>query len=170
MSKPHVLLAVILALGLSTAAIGAEKRGGTEAPTTNMQVLLETIRANRKALVAVNLGLSADEAAKFWPVYDRYQQEMNPIGDRLSALIEDYTANFRTLSNEKAMQLIEDYLAAEADRIKVRRTYVAEFAKILPGRTVARFYQIENKMDAVLRYDLAAAIPVVEEPTGTPAK
>jgi hypothetical protein len=169
MSKPHVLLAVILGLGLSTAAIGADKPGGT-APTTDMPVLLETIRANRKALVAVNLGLSADEAAKFWPVYDRYQQEMNPVGDRLSALIEDYTANFRTLSNEKALQLIEDYLAAEADRIKVRRAYVAEFAKILPGRTVARFYQIENKMDAVLRYDLAAAIPVIEEPTSAPAK
>ena len=41
---------------------------------------------------------------------------------------------------------------------------MAEFAKVLPGRTVARFYQIENKMDAVLRFDLAEAIPVIEEP------
>ena len=58
---------------------------------------------------------------------------------------------------------MEDYLAAEAERVQVRRTYLPEFLKILPGRTVARFYQIDNKMDAVLRYDLAAGIPVVEE-------
>ena len=85
-------------------------------------------------------------------------------------MIEDYIANFHDLSNEKALQLVEDYLAVEADRVKVRRTYVAEFAKILPGRKVARFYQIENKMDAVLRYDLAATIPVVEEQSSAPAK
>jgi hypothetical protein len=68
-----------------------------------------------------------------------------------------------------ALQLMESYLAAEAERIQVRRTYLAEFKKILPGRTVARFYQIENKMDAVLRYDLAATIPVVDEKRGAPA-
>ena len=60
--------------------------------------------------------------------------------------------------------------AAEADRLQVRRAYLGEFAKILPGRTVARFYQIENKMDAVLRYDLAGAIPVVETASGAPRK
>jgi hypothetical protein len=78
--------------------------------------------------------------------------------------------HFRGLSNEKALQLTGDYLAAEADRLQVRRAYLAEFAKILPGRAVARFYQIENKMDAVLRYDLAATIPVVEPQSGAPRK
>ena len=64
---------------------------------------------------------------------------------------------------------MESYLAAEAERVQVRRTYPSEFKKILPGRTVARFYQIENKMDAVLRYDLAATKPVFDEKRGTPA-
>jgi hypothetical protein len=63
-----------------------------------------------------------------------------------------------------------DYLAAEADRVAVRRTYLPEFAKVLPGRTVARFYQIENKMDAVIRYDLAATIPVIDEAETAPAR
>ncbi len=61
------------------------------------------------------------------------------------------------------MKLVDDYLAIEADRVKVRRSYVEEFAKSLPGRKVARFYQIENKIDAVMRYDLASTIPVIEE-------
>jgi len=65
---------------------------------------------------------------------------------------------------------MQDYLAAEAERAQVRSAYLGEFAKILPGRTVARFYQIENKMDAVLRYDRAATIPVVDEKPAAQAK
>ena len=163
MSRACLLLAIALAIGVSTGAAGAEAPRGTDLGGTDLHVLLDTIRANRKALVAVNLNLTDEEGARFWPLYDRYQQEMNAVGDRLSTLIEDYIANFRDISNDKALLLAKEYLAAEAERLKVRSAYVDEFAKILPGRTVARFYQIENKMDAVLRYDLAATIPVVEQ-------
>jgi hypothetical protein len=166
----RLILAVSLILSPSTALLRAEQRDGGPATEATVEVLLSTIRANRKALVAVNLGLTDDEAAKFWPVYDRYEKEINAIGDRLIVVIQDYRANFRDLSNDKGTKLVEDYLAVEADRVRVRRAYVDEFAKSLPGRKVARLYQIENKIDAVLRYDLAATIPVVEESSGGPAR
>ena len=134
-----------------------------EAEKANLGILLDTIRANRKALVATNLTLTDQEAAAFWPLYDRYQTELKSVQDRTVQVIQDYTASFKDLSNEKAMKLADDYLSAEGDRVKVRRTYLDQFAKVLPGRKVVRFYQIENKMDAVLRYDLAGEIPVVEE-------
>jgi hypothetical protein len=170
MVKTRHLLVALLISALAIAGVGIAAGAESEAKETNLALLLETIRANRRALVAVNLDLSADEAAKFWPLYERYQEEMNAIGDRLARIVEDYTAHFGDLSNERALQLVEDHLSAEADRVKVRRTYLPEFAKVLPGRTVARFYQIENKMDAVLRYDLAATIPVIEEGRGAAAK
>lgn len=170
MSKIRLLLAAVLMLGLSAATLRAAPPPAGSGATANLDVLVDAIRSNRKALVAVNLKLTDEEAAKFWPVFDRYQKEINAIGDRMIGVIQDYTANFSDLSNDKAMKLVDDYLAAEADRVKVKRTYVEEFAKALPGRKVARFYQIENKMDAVLRYDLAATIPVIEEPSGAPAK
>jgi hypothetical protein len=129
----------------------------------NLEILRDTIRANKRALVAVNLGLTDDEAERFWPVYDRYQAELTGVHDRLVAVIEDYTASFTDLADEKALKLVDDYLAVEADRAAVRRAHLDAFAKVLPGRKVARFYQIENKMDAVLRYDLAAEIPVLDE-------
>ncbi len=170
MSKIRLLLAAAVILGLSAAALRAAQPPSGQAATANLDVLVDAIRSNRKALVTVNLKLTDEEAAKFWPIYDRYQQEINAVGDRLVGVIQDYTANFSTLSDDKAMKLVDDYLAVEADRVKVRRAYVAEFAKALPGRKVARFYQIENKMDAVIRYDLAATIPVLEEERGVPAK
>ncbi|HZR82961.1 MAG TPA: hypothetical protein VFD92_17830 [Candidatus Binatia bacterium] len=171
MKKTCVLLAFCVLLGLPAAAGAAA--ADTAKPTIlqgDMGILLDAIRANRKAIVSANLQLSPDEATRFWPVYDRYQGEMNAIGNRIAALIDDYTAHFSALSDEKALQIVNAYVGAEAERIKVRQTYVDEFAKAVPGRTVARFYQIENKMDAVLRYDLAATIPVVDEKAAPEAK
>jgi hypothetical protein len=120
--------------------------------------------------VSVNLALTPEEAEKFWPIYDRYQAELNPIGDRMAAIVDEYIKTYQTLSNDKALELIKGYIDAQTDRSKVQRTYVDEFAKVLPGRAVARFYQIENKMDAVVRYDLAATIPVVEQQAGAASK
>ena len=169
MSNTRRLLAASLVCLLSAAAVQAADGGATETPQAEPGILLDAIRANRKALVAVNLELSPEEAEKFWPLYERYQQEVGAIADRVVAIVEEYTAAFRDLSNEKALELMERYLAAEAERLQVRRTYLGEFTKVLPGRTVARFYQIENKMDAILRYDLAATIPVVEEKPSAPS-
>jgi hypothetical protein len=166
MSKMRVSLALSLILGACAAGLSAGEPAAGRAVEAELDVLVNAIRSNRKAMVAVNLRLTDEEAARFWPLYDRYQKEINAVGDRWLAVIEDYVASFHDLSNDKAMKLVEDYLAVEADRIQVRRTYVPEFAAILQGRKVARLYQIENKMDAVVRYDLAATIPVMEEGSG----
>lgn len=158
MRRLPALLAAVLTLALSAPLFGAE-----EAAKTDMNILRDAIRANKKALISSNLTLTDEEAAHFWPVYDRYQAELTAVNDRVLAILEDFAANLANLSNEKAKELADRYLAAEEDRAKVRRASLAEVAKVLPGRKVARFYQIENKMDAVLRYDLAAEIPVVME-------
>lgn len=170
MSHTRLIIAATLACMLSGGVVHAADTGAADAPEAESAVLLDAIRANRKAFVAVNLALSPQEAEKFWPLYDRYMKDVGTIGDRVAAIVDDYTKSFRDLSNDKAVQLMEGYLAAEAERLQVRRTYLDEFKKILPGRTVARFYQLENKMDAVLRYDLAGTIPVVDEKPGTPAE
>jgi flagellar basal body-associated protein FliL len=167
--KTRLVSAAILTLALS--AEGA--RAADSAPAapseassnaqSEQQILLDTLRANRKAFVAVNLQLSPEEEKGFWPVYDRYQKELNGIQDRVVAIVDDYGKSFRDLSNDKGIQLVQDFLSAEADRVQVRRTYLPEFSKVLPGRTVARFYQLENKMDALLRFEMVKTIPVIDE-------
>jgi hypothetical protein len=154
-----MLLAASLILVLSVAPAARAATAG-EAETA---VLVDTIRANRKALVAVNLNLTDEEAKKFWPAYDTYAAQMKAVQDRLVKVVEDYIASFDKMTDEKAMQLVKDYLAVEADRIKVKQDNLPAISAALPGRKVARFYQIENKMDAVVRYKLAETIPVVAQ-------
>lgn len=156
------MLRALLASALTLALLAPFARAG-EAAKADMDILRDSIRANRKALVAVNLNLTDDEAKKFWPVYERYQQQLNAVNDRIVKVIEDYAASFDHLTDKKAIELVDDYLTAEADRAKIRRANLDAITDALPGKKAARFYQIENKMDAVLRYDLAATIPVVEE-------
>lgn len=158
MTRSMILLAALLPLVFAAAPV----RAG-EAQEASLEILRDTLRSNKKALVDVNLALSDEEARKFWPVYDRYQKELAGVQDRLIRVIEDYEANFGSMTDEKAMKLVEEYLAEEQDRAKIRRTFLGPISDALPGRKVMRFYQIENKIDAVLRYELAKTIPVVEQ-------
>lgn len=151
-----------LGLALLLAFVAAPVQAG-EADEASLEILRDTLRTNKKALVDVNLALSDEEAKAFWPVYDRYQKDLGAVQDRLARLIEEYTANFGKMTDAEAEKLTENYLAIERDRAKVREAFLEPISETLPGRKVMRFYQIENKIDAVLRYELARAIPVVEQ-------
>lgn len=166
MTATLTALFVSLLIAVPAAPLRAEDAKHTQpagdARQAQLDILRDTIRANKRAFVAVNLPLTDEEAGRFWPIYDRYEGELRAINDRVVKLLDEYTSNFADLANDRAAALIGDYLTAEADRAQLRRTYLPEISKALPGRKVARFYQLENKMEAVLRYDLASHIPVVE--------
>jgi hypothetical protein len=158
MPKPRFLLLASLLLFLAAEPI----RAG-EADEASMEILLETLRTNKKALIDVNLSLGDEEARAFWPVYDRYAKELATVQDRLVRVIEEYRKTFGRTTDEQAMKLVQDYLAVERDRSEVRQNFLTPISEALPGKKVMRFYQIENKIDAVLRYELAASIPVIEQ-------
>ena len=158
MSKSSWLLAVPLLVLVAAPPIYAG-----ESDEATLEILLGTLRSNRKALVAVNLALTDDEARSFWPVYDRYEEDLAAIQDRLLAVIREYAANRTSMSDEEAEQLVGEYLRVEREHAALREAYLKPISEALPGVKVMRFYQIENKIMAILRYDLAATIPVVPE-------
>lgn len=149
-------------LSVMTCLLATPVAGG-EAGEATLDVLVGALQANRKAMVAVNLELDDAEAQAFWPVYDRYDRERGHVRVRFVSLIEDYSANFHSLSDVQAKEFLQDYLSFERDRLSLRQRYLESFSAALPPRKVLRFYQIENKIDAVLRYELAGTIPVIEQ-------
>jgi hypothetical protein len=158
MSKTSWAFSVLLLVVLAVAPAGAG-----EADEASIEILRETLRSNKKALVAVNLALSDEEARAFWPVYDRYQAELTVVGDRLLQVIEDYKRAFGTITDDEARKLVDAYLAVQRDRAALLQSYVEPFAEVLPGRTLMRFYQIENKIHTVMLYELAETIPVIAQ-------
>jgi hypothetical protein len=153
------LLVIALAVALAVVAVPAVAQ---DQQADTMQMVRDKIRADKKLLIAEHLPLTAAEAKAFWPVYDRYQGELSALNDRMIKLIKEYANNYQTMSDQTAKKLIDEYLAIEAARLKIRQAYVPRFRKVLRERQVARYYQIENKIQAAVSYDLAAEIPLVK--------
>jgi hypothetical protein len=128
-----------------------------------MQILLDKIKADKKVVVAANLELTEPEKMTFWPIYDAYQKDLQGINERMGRTIKSYADayNSKSLTNEQAKKLTDDALAIEADEAKLRSSYAAKLNAVLPAKTVARYIQIEGKIRAALRYDMASSIPLV---------
>lgn len=135
-----------------------------DAPADNRAILVEKVRADKKLLVAANMNLTEQEAAAFWPVYDSYQKEWNGMNGRVKDTIKRYAEayNTGTVADDTAKSLLDEALAIEAAELELKKSYVPKFGKVLPAAKVARYYQIENKIRAAIKYELAEGIPLVQ--------
>jgi len=130
----------------------------------NMQILREKLKADKKLVVAANMDLTESEAKGFWPVYEQYQKDLDAINQRIGKLIESYAADYRanTLTDEKAKVLIDEMVAIEQAEAGLKTSYVPKLSKVLPPKKVARYLQIENKIRAVVKYEVAEGVPLVQ--------
>src|SRR4030095_2499228 len=152
-----IAMAIMLS-GLPALSLAQDK------PADNMQILRDKIKADKKLLVATNMEVTESEAKVFWPIYDEYQKDLQKINRRIVSLLESYAADFRdkSLTDDKAKKLIDEAIAIEADEANLKSTYAPKLSKALPVKKVARYLQIENKIRAVIKYDLAQGVPLVQ--------
>jgi len=118
------------------------------------------IQVRRQALVTSAMDLDDKEAQVFWPLYRDYRQAMAKVGDRTTNLIVSYLGTYENLSDDAAKRMLDEYLRIEKERTAVKTKYVSRFRKIMPQRKVARFFQVENKLDAFMNAELAQMIPL----------
>jgi hypothetical protein len=128
--------------------------------TNEIELTRAAIQLRRQALVTSAMDLGAKEAEVFWPLYREYRMEMLKVNDRFVTLLTSYLESYDNLTDPQANKLLDDYLSIEKARTGVKSKYLSKFRKALPGRKVARFFQIDNKLDAVINADLAANIPL----------
>jgi len=120
------------------------------------------IQADRQAIVAASLGLTEAQGTVFWPIYREYRQAMDKPADRLWALMTKYGASWDAMHNDDAKAALNEWLEAERDAVQIKQKYAKRFAKELGGITAARFFQIDNKLDTIIRLEAAGGIPLVE--------
>jgi hypothetical protein len=120
------------------------------------------IQAERQAILAANLELDAKESAVFWPLYQEYRKALESAINTRIDLLNRFFASYETLTDKEAIALLEKHIAWEQEVLKVRSTYAKKMSKALSGKTVARFFQIENKMDIIVEYEMAGEIPLIK--------
>jgi hypothetical protein len=154
---------LINAVILCVAALAVPALAQDKPADTNMQILLDKVKADKKLVVAANMDLNETEAKAFWPIYDAYQKDLQAINDRLGKTILAYADayNKKALTDDLAKQLTNEALGIDQDELTLRKTYGAKLNGVLPAMKVARYIQIENKIRAAIRYDLATGIPLV---------
>lgn len=136
----------------------------TQALSNADVVILTTsvIRLQRQYIVASAMALTEEEGAAFWPVYEAYWQEMGVLRDGSAKLIEDFVDKRQTLTEEEAAAMVREYLSLRESEVNIKQKYLKDFAAALPYKKVIRYYQIENKLDTILSYELAKQVPLIE--------
>lgn len=125
-----------------------------------MQFVIEKIRADKQLFVAENMQLTDAEAEMFWPVYAKYQDELFLLRASTLGLINAYAKTYAKMDDDTAKRLLNQLMTIEALGPKLRLTFLPEFQKVLPDVKVLRYYQIENKINAALMYEVAGNIPL----------
>jgi len=129
----------------------------------DMQVLMDKIKGDKRLLVSKNMELTASESKAFWPVYEEYQKDLNASNQRIGRLIKTYAEAYRanTLTEETAKKLVDEFVSIEKAEAILKESYVPKLSKVLSAKKVARYLQIENKIRAVVKFELASEIPLV---------
>ena len=154
---------------LLVAALGMQPTLGQEQPKSpaekaqaaeELRLTREVISNERQALVTRAMDLTPNEMQRFWPLYRQYRVAASKVGDRIVSLITTYADNYQDLNDKVADKLLTEFVRIEEERARLKAQYLPKFKKVLPIKKVARFYQIENKLDTALLAEMTEAIPL----------
>jgi hypothetical protein len=131
-------------------------------PADTNELLKDKIRTDKKLVIATDMQFTEAEAKVFWPVYESYQKEQAKLYERARNLVAGYAKNYETMTDKMAKKLLDDFMSIESDRLKLKKEYMPKFRKVLSEKKVARYYQLENKIEAIVNYEVAKVIPLVK--------
>jgi len=155
------LIAAVIVSALPAATTFAQDRVDSGALNSAIETQRQVTEAERQMIVSRNLDLTESESIEFWPLYRKYRADVSGLDDRMIRLITDYASKFDTLDDDSAIRLLRDSLKIDADRSKLMQRYVSRFNKIIPGTKVARYMQVESRLDTMMRLKLQTSIPLV---------
>jgi hypothetical protein len=97
-------------------------------------------------------------------VYEAYQKDLQQLNQRMTAMIESYAAAYNKgpIANDVAKKLLDESMAIDDAEVKAKSALAPKVMGVLPAAKAARYIQIENKIRAAIRYELAAGIPLVQ--------
>ncbi|HEY1374486.1 MAG TPA: hypothetical protein VGH50_18580 [Candidatus Binatia bacterium] len=159
-----IIIALMLVVTTGRMSLSQNKPAAGDKPASNLEIVHDKLKADKKLIVAKYMELTESEAAKFWPVYEEYQSDLQKSNERLRALLQSYAADYnnKSLSDEKAKKLMDDWIALERDEGNRRSAFAPKVLKAVPVKKAARYLQIENEYRTMLRYEMAGYVPLAQ--------
>lgn len=123
--------------------------------------LEKSIMLDQKKLVVMrNMAFTPAEADVFWPVYDKFQEKLFLNRIALVKLIGQFASSYQGLTDEEALNLADEHYKVQSERYKIMQSFDLELRKILPGKKVFRYLQLENKLQTIAQFELVKRIPL----------
>ena len=155
-------ICIVLLLALAHPAL-AQVNPAFADVSDDIEMIRSLVRMERKAVVEQGMELTPAESSMFWSIYNEYEAERARINDRAVKVVTDYAAAYPEVGDVRAKTLLDESFAVDADNLALKKKYSRRFAKVLTPTRVARFFQIERKLDAVQNLRLAEEIPLVRQ-------
>lgn len=157
----HALAAFCFAATISMPATVAAQ---TEAEADKFVEMVRTdLKKDKVAIIGASMGFTGDEAATFWPIYKEYETELSAIGDERIALIKQYAANFKSMTDATANELATKALGQEQKRLDLVKKFHARLSREMSPVLAARFIQIENRLNLILDLQMASEVPLIHK-------
>ena len=154
------VLLLALTAANSNALAQKETASGVEVEK-DLALMRRDIRSEKKQLIAVNMKLTDEEATRFWPVYDQYVAEMTKHNDDFYALIKDYAANQKVITDAQATTMLKRWAEIQLDQARTRQKYIPLVEKVIPPRKAALFFQVDRRLYALLDLQVSSQVPLI---------
>jgi Spy/CpxP family protein refolding chaperone len=138
-------------------------QAGAAAPSVDeaLKSMRADLQSTRADIMAKNITLTAEQAAKFWPVFEKYQKEQNVIMDEQLKSIQKYADSYQTLDDAGALALVTALLDRDAKMTALRTHWLGEFQKVVPANIAARAIQIDRRLSNLAQIQISSQIPLV---------
>jgi hypothetical protein len=131
----------------------------------NMQAYVQLLRSDLKKsksqIVGQVMNLDADQSATFWPIYQRFEDDLSKQGDRVVSLVQKYTASYGQMTEPTANEIATELLSIEDHRNELKKQYYQKFKQALDPITATRFLMVENQLERVIDLQIASQLPVI---------
>ena len=127
-----------------------------------IELARDILKTEKKAAIAEGMELSDTEITPFWELYNEYNSKLSQTQNQRVALIKNFAENYETMNDEKADELMKSFFKYQQEIIKLKKSYYSRFKKILPSAKASRYFQLENKIQALVDAELAMQIPLIE--------
>jgi len=126
-----------------------------------IELMRKDVRAQKADIIGKTMELDAAQAAAFWPIYKRYEAEAQLLGDERLAIIQDLAEHFDSLNDAKAKGLLDRSVSLEEKKVVLMKKYKDELLTVLPAKVVARFFQVDSRLNKLVDLTVSSEIPLV---------
>ena len=138
-----------------------------DAQKKNIQEYIALLRSNvrqqKSEIMGAMMALSAEDAAKFWPIYSAYDADLTKLNDQRVANIKEYAQNYTQMTDAKADELVQKSLAYQKQRGELFAGTYEKVKSACGAVAAARFAQIEHQLLLIIDLQIASSLPIVGE-------